>query len=119
MTLVNSLLERYFRNRIIEKIFLVIPKDILDTKQSVVASTVDLQLASGKVVLDVPIEELSLHERLSKDPASGITRKIKWTLLEMYMNEFYEALSKNVVMVSGRKPFPNLFMFYNKRARIS
>lgn len=40
---------------------------------------------------------MKLLENPAKDPERGLISKIKLTLIEMYMNEYYEGLTKNFV----------------------
>ena len=45
----------------------------------------------------MPNEVLLLIDNPSKDPERGTLSKFKLTMTEMYMNEYYEGLSRNFV----------------------
>jgi len=57
----------------------------------------EIHLVNGKVVKHIPIEVLLLVDNPSKDPERGPLSKFKLTMTEMYMNEYYEGLSRNFV----------------------
>ena len=81
---------------------------------------------NGKVVKNVPIEVLKLVDNPSKDPDRGILSKFKLTMTEMYMNEYYEGLTKNFVTSAFQTgehrqnllPYPFLFLFYNQKPKV-
>lgn len=90
------------------------------------ASTLEIRLINGKIVKNVPIEVLKLIDNPAKDPDRGLLSKIKLTLTEMYMNEYYEGLTNNFVTSVFQEgehrqnllPYPFLFIFYNQKPKV-
>ena len=55
-------------------------------------------MINGKVYSDLNIlDNVKLLEKPSKDPERKLISKIKLTLTEMYVAEYYESLTKNFV----------------------
>jgi len=103
----NNIAERHFRNRCIDKVYLILPceqvPDVVVGNQKNLASDnpiakhLEIHMINGTILPNLPIDQLKLLENPAKDPERGLLSKIKLTLTEMYMNEYYEGLTKNFV----------------------
>lgn len=59
---------------------------------------IEIHMINGKVYSDLNIlDNVKLLEKPSKDPERKLISKIKLTLTEMYVAEYYESLTKNFV----------------------
>jgi hypothetical protein len=55
-------------------------------------------MVNGKVYCDIDIlDNVKLLEKPSKEPERKLISKIKLTLTELYVAEYYESLTKNFV----------------------
>ena len=71
-------------------------------------------MVNGLIIKNVAIEGIQLLENPSKDPDRKLMSKVRLTLVEMYMNEYYESTTKNFVsLLPTNKPYPMLYIFYN------
>lgn len=61
---------------------------------------------------------MKLLEKPSQDPSKGLISRIKLSLAEMYMNEYYEPLSKNFVVMPNGRPHSMLYMFYHTKSKL-
>lgn len=117
----NNMIERHFRNLMIDKIYLVLPtEEVQETpkggfKVPITVKELDIHLVNGKVLQGVKIDTLKLLEQPSKQPDLGLIGKIKGTLKEMYMNEYYEILQGNFVM---QEKGPQLYMVYHEKSKM-
>ena len=86
---------------------------IVSPKQDgTVSKKLEIHLINGKIIKGVEIQDnVKLIDHPSKEPDTALIKKIKLTLTEMYMNEYYEVLSKNFVRLS--KENRTYFLFYN------
>jgi hypothetical protein len=118
--LLNNSAERYIRNRCIDKVYLTLDSHsipdsevIVSPKQDgTVSKKLEIHLINGKIIKGVEIQDnVKLIDYPSKEPDTALIKKIKLTLTEMYMNEYYEVLSKNFVRLS--KENRTYFLFYN------
>jgi hypothetical protein len=63
-----------------------------------VSGKIEIHMINGKVFSDLYIlDNVKLLEKPSKDPERKLISKIKLTLTEMYVAEYYESLTKNFV----------------------
>jgi hypothetical protein len=129
----NNMAERHFRNRAIEAIYLIIDSeeipDVIQNEnikgggRAPTAKELEIHLVNGKIIKEINVEQLVLKDRPARDPERGLISKIKLSLTEMYMNEYYEGITDNFVTTSptaDRKslPYPFLFLFYNLKPKV-
>lgn len=80
-------------------------------EETSIAKIIDIHLVNGRIIKNIAIESIQLLENPSKDPERKLISKVRLTLVENYMKENYESLSKNFVNI---KPKSNmLYIFYN------
>ena len=74
-------------------------------------------MVNGNIYSDVDISDnVQLFEKPSKDPERKLISKIKLSLTEMYVSEYYESLTKNFVQLSKEKKM--LLLFYNSKPKL-
>ena len=74
-------------------------------------------MVNGNIYSEVDISDnVQLFEKPSKDPERKLISKIKLSLTEMYVSEYYESLTKNFVQLSKEKKM--LLLFYNSKPKL-
>lgn len=77
----------------------------------------EIHLVNGNIYSEVDISDnVQLFEKPSKDPERKLISKIKLSLTEMYVSEYYESLTKNFVQLSKEKKM--LLLFYNSKPKL-
>jgi hypothetical protein len=77
----------------------------------------EIHMVNGNIYSDVDISDnVQLFEKPSKDPERKLISKIKLSLTEMYVSEYYESLTKNFVQLSKEKKM--LLLFYNSKPKL-
>jgi len=77
----------------------------------------EIHLVNGNIYSEVDISDnVQLFEKPSKDPERKLISKIKLSLTEMYVSEYYESLTKNFVQLSNEKKM--LLLFYNSKPKL-
>ena len=74
-------------------------------------------MVNGNIYSEIDISDnVQLFEKPSKDPERKLISKIKLSLTEMYVSEYYESLTKNFVQLSKEKKM--LLLFYNSKPKL-
>ncbi len=74
-------------------------------------------MVNGKVYSDIDIlENVKLLEKPSKEPERKLISKIKLTMTELYVAEYYESLTKNFVQLTKEQKM--LLIFYNTKPKL-
>jgi hypothetical protein len=77
----------------------------------------EIHMVNGNIYSEIDISDnVQLFEKPSKDPERKLISKIKLSLTEMYVSEYYESLTKNFVQLSKEKKM--LLLFYNSKPKL-